>query len=213
MRSITLGGDITEASGEIQEAADLLRAGCIIAYVTETVYGLACDATNDAACERLAALKGRDERHPFPVQVFRAEPPWWTVPLPKAADLLFEAFAPGPITVVVPGDPHIASRARGALGSVGLRVPGHAVALALLSAFGRPVACPSANRSGLPPAVRAEEVAAAFGSEVEMVLSGGPSPSGKPSTVVTVMGEEPQILRVGAIGEEQVKECLHALFG
>ena len=213
MHLITLDDEVTEASGEVREAADLLRDGRIVGYATETVYGLACDATNASACERLAELKGRDESHPFPVQVYRAEPPRWTAPLPEAARLLLGAFAPGPITVVVPGDPRIAPRAKGADGSVGLRVPDHPVALALLSAFGEPVACPSANRSGSPPALRAEEIAAAFGSGVEMVLSGGPPPSGKPSTVVDVTCERPKVLRVGAMGEEQVKECLHALCG
>ncbi|GMV37478.1 MAG: hypothetical protein AMXMBFR61_19860 [Fimbriimonadales bacterium] len=213
MRTITLADDVTEAACEIREAAAILRAGGIIAYVTETVYGLACDATNASACERLAELKGREENHPFPVQVYRVEPPWWTEPLPEAARLLFESFAPGPITVVVPGDPRIAPLARGRGGSVGLRVPNHPVALALLSAFGGPLACPSANKTGSPPAMRVEEIVAALGSGLEMVLSGGPSPLGTPSTVVDVTGDSPEVLRVGAIAEERVRECLHALYG
>ncbi|MEP0765069.1 MAG: threonylcarbamoyl-AMP synthase [Fimbriimonadia bacterium] len=213
MRVATLDDDITEVRNEVREAAALLRAGRIVAYVTETVYGLACDATNPSACERLAELKGRNESHPFPIQVFRPESPWWTEPLPEAARRLFDAFSPGPITVVVPGDPRIARRARGAGGSVGVRVPNHPVALALLSAFGGPVACPSANKTGSPPALCAEEIVTTFGPAVEMVLSGGPSPLGTPSTVVDVTGDSPKVLRVGAISEEQVRKCLQATFG
>ena len=171
---------------------------------------IACDARNADACERLAEGKGRGEQHPFPVQVVRAEPPWWSQPLPPAAIALFRAFSPGPITVVVPTDPAIAPRARDDRGTTALRIPDHRVALAILRAFGGPLACPSANRTGRPPALRADDIDRDLLEITEMVVTGDPQPQGLASTVVDVTTEPPRVLRAGPVSEEQIRRCLGA---
>jgi L-threonylcarbamoyladenylate synthase len=208
MRIVDVGDRPTSRDAEIVGAADALRRGEIVAYVTETVYGMACDARDRDACARLCDLKGRGVGHTLPVQVFEAAAPYWPWPLPSEAKALFAAFSPGPITVVVPGGEGLAPQAVGEGGTAAIRVPAHPVARALLAAFAGPVACPSANRTGEPPALDAETVDRNFPSGVAVILRGEREPSGAVSTIVDVASAAVRVLRKGAIPEEEIRRCL-----
>jgi L-threonylcarbamoyladenylate synthase len=192
----------------VREAVEALDAGELIAYVTETVFGLACDAANEDACARLCALKRRPPERTLPVQAAGWERPYWRAALPPAAEALLQAFSPGPITVVVPGDPSLAPHVIGPGGTTALRIPNHPVPLALLRATARPLACPSANPTGMPAPVDCETVERYFPKGVAVILTGGPKPSGVPSTVVDAISDPSRVLRVGAISEQEVMRCL-----
>ncbi len=184
----------------IAEAAAVLRRGGLVAFPTETVYGLGVDATNPDALRRLNAVKGRPPDKPYswhlpgPEQVEAL-----VAAIPPPARRLMTRFWPGPLTLVLPTPDGR---------SIGFRVPDHPVARALLTACGVPVAAPSANRSGLPPPTDAGEVLAALGDDCEGVLDAGPTPLGRESTVVHVTGEDVIIVREGAIGREAIMAAL-----
>lgn len=193
----------------ITEAAGVLIRGGLVAFPTETVYGLGADATNANAVEGIFAAKGRPSYNPLIVHVEdmtaarRCVTSW-----PDAARRLAEAFWPGPLTVVLPKHSTIPDIVTAGLPTVGVRVPAHPVALALLRATGRPIAAPSANRSMHVSPTIGEHVAASLGPRPEIILDAGPSSVGIESTVIDLSGEVPTILRPGMISAEALRGIL-----
>ncbi|HEY9792710.1 MAG TPA: L-threonylcarbamoyladenylate synthase [Candidatus Obscuribacterales bacterium] len=190
----------------LNEAAALLRQGQLIAFPTETVYGLGADAANAEALKRLYEAKGRPTAHPVIVHLFSAEQLTdWAVEVPEAAYKLAAAMWPGPLTMILRRAPHVLDAVTGGQNSVGLRVPSHPAARRLLSRFKGGVAAPSANKFGRLSPTTAADVAHDFEQEVAMVLDGGPSEVGIESTIVDFTGEAPRILRPGMILPQQVE--------
>lgn len=174
----------------IEEAAKVLRDGGLVAFPTETVYGLGADATNPKAIERLNQVKGRPPEKPYSLHLSdTSQVQEFVKTIPPLAQRLMDAFWPGPLTIVMPKDG----------GTVGFRLPSHPVALAFLKRCGRVVVAPSANRSGSPPPTDGKEVIKALEGAYDYLLDAGPTPFGRESTVVSVVGDRLTILREGAI--------------
>jgi L-threonylcarbamoyladenylate synthase len=198
---------------EIARAAQLLHAGALIAFPTETVYGLGADARNADAVRRIFAAKGRPAEHPVIVHLASADlMPRWARSIGAGAEALAEAFWPGPLTLILPRAATVSDVVTGGQDSVGLRVPGHPVAQALLARLlelgGDGIAAPSANRFGRISATNAHHVADEFGNAVAMVLDGGSSRHGIESTIVDLTSGEPALLRPGAITVEALGRVL-----
>ena len=197
---------MNQSSNEIQFAIQVLRRGGLVAFPTETVYGLGADATNPAAVGRIFAAKGRPSTNPLIVHVadieiakrYAAE---WT----EAAQTLAAVWWPGPLALVVPKRPQIVDTATAGRATVALRVPDHPMALELLRAFGGPVAAPSANKSNHVSPTTADHVREELGDAVDLVLDGGPCRVGIESTVVDLTGERPVILRPGGVPRRKVE--------
>ena len=193
----------------IEAAAELLRAGGLVAFPTETVYGLGADATNPAAVGRIFAAKGRPPGHPLIVHLADADQLGrWAVDVPPAAHRLAAALWPGPLTLVLARSPALPPAATGGRPTVGLRVPDHAVARQLLAGAGVPVAAPSANRFGRVSPTTAAHVRSELGDRVDLVLDGGPTRVGLESTIVELVGPEPVLLRPGGVPVEVVEDVL-----
>ena len=194
---------------EIEKAAGILRAGGLVAFPTETVYGLGADASNPAAVKKIFAAKGRPADHPVIVHIAdMSELKHWAAEVPRAAWLLAEKFWPGPLTMVLKRSPHVNDLISGGQNSIGLRVPGHPVAQQLLKAFGGGIAAPSANKFGRLSPTTAEHVREELGDAVEMVLDGGPCDVGIESTIVDLTREPPAILRPGRVSAQQITDAL-----
>jgi len=182
----------------VARALETIRRGGLIVFPTDTVYGLAADPFNRQAVARLFAVKGRDANKAIAVLVGAAEQlDQVTRSFSESAGRLVERFWPGALTVVVPRHPDLPTELT-AYPTVGVRMPDHPFALRLLQATG-PLATTSANRSGGPNTVTAQEVQEQLGDQVDLVLDGGPCPGGVPSTVVDCTGSDVRILRQGAI--------------
>ena len=174
----------------------MLRAGGLVAFPTETVYGLGADATNPKAIARLNQVKGRPPEKPYSLHLHTADQMRAFVStVPRAATALIERFWPGPLTIVMPGKEGKA---------VGFRLPDHPIARAFLQACDVPVAAPSANRSGAPPPTDAAEVLAALDGDLDCLLDGGPTRLGRESTVVEIIGDRVEVRREGAIPRDSI---------
>jgi L-threonylcarbamoyladenylate synthase len=185
----------------IQTAAAYLRAGELVAFPTETVYGLGADASNPQAVRRIFAAKGRPADHPVIVHLASAGgATGWAAAMPDEARALADAFWPGPLTLILPRAPHVDDIVTGGQDTVGLRVPAHPVAQELLAAFGGGIAAPSANRFGRISPTTAAHVADDVGTHVAAILDGGSCAVGIESTIVAFVGGEPTLLRPGGIG-------------
>ena len=193
-------------SGEIAAAAAALVRGELVILPTETVYGLAAHAGDPAAVARVFEAKGRPRFNPLIAHVADREAALRVAELPPLGVRLAQAFWPGPLTLVAPArlDGGVCDLARGGLDSVAVRVPAHPVALALLEAFGRPVAAPSANRSGRPSPTRLADALEETGAAAAVALGGGDCSVGLESTVVSLLGERPAILRAGGLTRAEV---------
>lgn len=193
----------------VAEAAACLRAGGVVAFPTETVYGLGADALNVEAVRRVFAIKGRPADHPLIVHLASAGSiSDWALHVPAAARELARAFWPGPLTLVLPRQPHVPDAVTGGQDSVALRVPDHPLALHLIAAAGALVA-PSANRFGRVSPTTAAHVAEELGGAVDLILDGGPCHVGVESTIVSLLSETPVLLRPGRITPEQLEAVLH----
>ena len=197
----------------IADAASALRAGRLVAFPTETVYGLGADASNTEALKTLFAVKRRPADHPVIVHILQiGSLSAWARSLPAYAKALAEAFWPGPLTLILPRADKVSTLITGGQDSVGVRVPAHAIAQALLREFakrgGAGIAAPSANRFGRISATTAEHVATEFANEVALILDGGSCQHGIESTIVDCTGSEAALLRPGAIGLEQLTRVL-----
>jgi L-threonylcarbamoyladenylate synthase len=200
----------------IARAAELLADGALVAFPTETVYGLGADARSDAALERLYRVKGRPGEHPVIVHIASAAAlPDWSCDVPDYAMVLAHAFWPGPLTLVLPHAAGVSARVTGGQDSIGLRVPAHPVAQALLESFARHggdgIAAPSANRFGRISATRAQHVEDEFGADVALILDGGPCDHGIESTIVDCTGAKATLLRPGAITGATLAATLGAI--
>jgi len=195
---------------EIARAAALLRAGGLVAFPTETVYGVGADAANEDAMRRLFAAKGRPTDHPVIVHLAdAAQLSEWARTVPEAARVLAAAFWPGPLTLIVPRAAGVLDIVTGGQDTVGVRVPSHPVAHALLVAFGGGIAAPSANRFGHISPTRAAHVRTEFDeATVPLVLDGDPPEIGVESTIVDVSGPYPTLLRPGGITLAQLAAVL-----
>jgi L-threonylcarbamoyladenylate synthase len=188
-------------AASIREAAARLRAGELVAFPTETVYGLGADAANPAAVRRVFAAKGRPADHPVIVHAANAAAAaHWAAAMPEPAQRLAAAFWPGPLTLVVARAAHVSAVVTGGQDSIGLRVPSHPVAHALLTEFGGGVAAPSANRFGRISPTTAAHVIDDLGDALTLVIDGGACALGIESTIVAVTGDETVLLRPGGIG-------------
>ncbi|HWB52903.1 MAG TPA: L-threonylcarbamoyladenylate synthase [Tepidisphaeraceae bacterium] len=193
---------------QIQQAAELLRRGEIVAFPTETVYGLGADATKSAAVRKIFAAKGRPSNNPLIVHVPDARTARrYVVGWDERATKLAERFWPGPITLVLEKVREIVDEATAGLRTVGVRVPNHPVALELLQAFGGAVAAPSANRSNRISPTTAEHVRQEFGDSIPIILDGGACRVGIESTVLDLTGPA-RILRPGGVGRELIEQVL-----
>ncbi|MBL8540193.1 MAG: threonylcarbamoyl-AMP synthase [Betaproteobacteria bacterium] len=185
----------------VARAVAILRRGGLVAFPTETVYGLGADAGNEAAVRRIFAVKQRPVDHPVIVHIPDASHlPRWAARVPEAAARLAAAFWPGPLTLVLERAAGVLDAVTGGQDSVGVRVPYHPLALDLLHAFGGGLAAPSANLFGCLSPTSAEHVLAELGDQVDLVLDGGACRVGIESTIVEVNGSQPRLLRPGGIG-------------
>ena len=204
---MSIAGSVLLSDTMIAEAARLLRDGALVAFPTETVYGLGADATDDRAVARIFAAKGRPSFNPLISHLAAPAAAFRMGVFSDLARRVAGRFWPGPLTLVVrraDGCP-VSLLATAGLDTVALRVPAGAVAHALLTAAGRPIAAPSANRSGRVSPTTAAHVVEELGDAVAMVLDGGPCPVGLESTVLDVSGEAPVLLRPGAVTREMLE--------
>ncbi|MCC6531265.1 MAG: threonylcarbamoyl-AMP synthase [Burkholderiales bacterium] len=202
------------APAHIEHAVAVLRAGGVIAFPTETVYGLGADASNAAAVAKIYALKARPSTHPVIVHLAAAEQlAQWAREVPASATLLAARYWPGPLTLILRRAAHVLDAVTGGQDSVALRVPSHPVAQALLHAFDGGVAAPSANRFGRVSATSAAHVREEFGAALDVVLDGGDCEVGIESTIVDVSGTQPALLRPGGISLAELEQALGAALG
>ena len=193
----------------IVRAARLLRAGRLVAFPTETVYGLGANATDPAAVRRIFEAKGRPIDHPVIVHLADTEAAErWSSSWPRGARSLAETFWAGPLTLIVPRAAHVCDAVTGGQPSVGLRVPSHPAAHALLTEFGEGIAAPSANRFGHVSPTTARHVADDLGDAVDLILDGGPCDVGIESTIVAFTTGTPMLLRPGGIPLDAIASVL-----
>ena len=186
-----------------------MRRGGLVAFPTETVYGLGADASNPGAVARIYQVKGRPAAHPVIVHIAdAAQLHRWAREIPEHAVRLAGRFWPGPLTLVLRRAPGVRDELTGGQDTIGLRVPGHPVALALLGEFGGGIAAPSANRFGRISPTSAEHVLSDLNGDVDMILDGGPCEIGIESTIVDLSRGKPVILRPGRISEDDIAQAL-----
>lgn len=194
----------------IHTAAEAIRRGQLVAFPTETVYGLAADAFDADAVARVFEVKGRPAKNPLPVQVASEDDiPRVAVNVPQVARDLIRRFMPGPLTIVLRASPDLPEKVTAGMGTVGIRIPDHPVALQLLRACSAPIVAPSANPSGEPPPTSAEEVLAYLDGRIEYILDAGPTKLKIASTVVDMTCSTPRILRHGTISDEELAPFLN----
>ncbi len=193
----------------IEKAVRIIKKGGIVAFPTETVYGLGGDGKSEKAVRRIFELKGRPPGKPLILHlssVEDAEKVWREIP--EEAFLLMEAFWPGPLTIVLKKSPEIPKITSGGRETIGARVPDHPVALSLISKARTPIAAPSANPSGRPSPVRPEDVIKYFYGKIEAIIDGGETRTGIESTVIDLTERPPKILRLGAISPSEILKVL-----
>jgi L-threonylcarbamoyladenylate synthase len=201
------------AATALEQAAALLRAGELVAFPTETVYGLGGDATNDESVAAIFAAKGRPRFNPLIVHLSRADEAEKIAQIDSRAALLMQRFWPGPLSLVLRRAPQckVSLLASAGLDTLALRVPSHPLAIELLRSVGRPIAAPSANRSGRISPTTADHVLSELGGRIAAVLDGGPCRVGIESTVIDLTGKAPLVLRQGGVAAEEVEALLGPL--
>jgi L-threonylcarbamoyladenylate synthase len=196
-------------TAEVRRAARILKQGGLVAFPTETVYGLGADASSAEAVARLYRVKRRPTDHPVIVHFASSDEAFlWSRETPPAARVLAAKFWPGPLTLIVKRSAKAKDFVTGGQDSVGLRVPAHPVAHELLSLFGGGIAAPSANRFGLVSPTTAAHVREDLGEDVDLVLEGGPSEIGIESTIVDLSGGTPVLLRPGRVSKADLEAAL-----
>lgn len=196
-------------SAACRQAAELIRAGEVVAFPTETVYGLGADALNEAAVQKIYAAKGRPSDNPLIVHVAQKEQiPLLAAEVPPLAQKVIDAFMPGPITIVLKKQPCVPACVTAGGDTVGIRIPQHEGARAFLGACACPVAAPSANSSGKPSPTRAQHVWEDLAGKIPLILDGGPCSGGVESTVISLCGKKPLLLRPGLVSYEQLADLL-----
>jgi len=194
---------------EIKQAVAILRAGGLVAFPTETVYGLGADASNPAAVEQIFRVKGRPSHHPLIVHIAHVDMLFsWAREIPDAALTLAAAFWPGPLTILLKKQSHVLSQVTGGQDTIGLRIPAHPIAQALLNAFGGGLAAPSANQFTHISPTTTQAVREELGTKIEMILEGGECAVGLESTIIDLSQTKPVILRPGMITQEAIANVL-----
>jgi L-threonylcarbamoyladenylate synthase len=191
---------------------EVLRAGDLVVFPTETVYGLGANASDPAAVRKIFQVKGRPTDHP--VIVHLDNPRYlhrWVSNMPAAAEKLAARFWPGPLTLILPKAEKVNDVVTGGQDSIGIRVPSHPIAQQLLTAFGGGIAAPSANRFGRLSPTKPEHVRDELGTAIQVILDGGESPIGLESTIVSCLGNEARLLRPGFITRSQLEQVVGKL--
>ncbi len=192
----------------IAQAVDVLRSGGIVAYPTDTFYGLAVDPRRDTAVRRLFEVKSRDRASAVALIAADVAQAQQAGTFEASELVLARAFWPGPLTIVVPVSPGLSRWLTADLGTVGVRVPAHGVARLIAAGFGGCITATSANLSGHPAALTGDEAAASLGDSIDALVDAGPAPGGPPSTIVEVAEGRPVLRRSGAIAWDRVLESL-----
>lgn len=201
----------TDNPGEeqIERAAEILLAGGVIGFPTETVYGLGADAGNPEALKLLYAIKGRDMKQPTSILVSRREDlKLFTSKISRNAEALAEKFWPGPLTIVFRASAHVSAILTAGTGTIAIRIPGSRLCLELIEKSNAAITAPSANPRGEPAAETAEEVMEYFRGKIGLVIDGGRSPRKTPSTIVDAAGDDISIIREGVIPAQDIKQLL-----
>jgi len=194
---------------DVDRAVEILRNGGLVGLPTETVYGLAADASQKQAVAKIFAVKGRPNNHPLIVHVESVDAArQWSSSWPQSAEILGTTYWPGPLSVVVSKAPDVLVEVTGGHQSVAIRVPGHVIALELLSRFSGGLAAPSANRFGKVSPTTAQHVFDDLGTSVDYILDGGPCAIGLESTIVDCCGDIPVVLRPGGITTEDIEKVV-----
>jgi tRNA threonylcarbamoyl adenosine modification protein (Sua5/YciO/YrdC/YwlC family) len=196
-------------SDRLERAVEALARGAVVAAPTETFYALAADSTDAEALRRVNVLKGKP--HDAPLMLLAADIAQvqeFAGDLPSAFDVLAATFWPGPLTLVVPGSDRLPAAVTGGLGTVAIRVPGLALPRRIAEMLGRPITGVSANRTGAPPCRHAADVLATFGDGIDLLLDGGPTSGGAPSTIVDLASSSPRIVRSGTIPPQALEPFL-----
>jgi L-threonylcarbamoyladenylate synthase len=200
---------VRASQSDIEKAVETLRAGDLVVFPTETVYGLGANASNPAAVRKIFEVKGRPADHP--VIVHLDNPRYlhrWVSEVPPAAERLAAMFWPGPLTLILPKAESVNDIVTGGQHSIGIRIPSHPMALQLLNAFGGGIAAPSANRYGRLSPTKPEHVRDELGDAVQVILDGGDSPIGLESTIVSCLNNEVRMLRPGFITRSQIAQVV-----
>ncbi|MFW0968257.1 MAG: L-threonylcarbamoyladenylate synthase [Thermacetogeniaceae bacterium] len=194
----------------IKKAAEVINKGGLVAFPTETVYGLGADGLNSEAVNKIFQVKGRPRKNPLILHVSSLEQAkslsssW-----PQAADILAKSFWPGPLTLILPRAEGIPDAVTAGLPTIALRYPSSGIALALIAASGVPIAAPSANLSGRPSPTRPEDVLSDLDGKIDMILDGGPAEVGVESTILSLTEEQPVLLRPGGVTREEIEGALN----
>ena len=191
-------------------AAELIKRGELVAFPTETVYGLGANGLNVEACRKIFAAKGRPSDKPLSLHVASLEMAEKIAKISAAAEKLFAAFCPGALTIILPKNKIVSDFVTGGFSSVGIRFPANDAALKLIKLSGVPIAAPSANLSGKNPPTTAQEVFDNLSGRVEIILDGGQCKFGISSTIIDLTAEKPKILRHGAIPAEKLLQLLES---
>lgn len=201
---------IIDSPHALNKVKETLVRGRVIAYPTETFYGLGVDAFNEDAIKRVFDLKGREEGKPIPILVKDREMLLEVVEaIPPLAEDLIKGFWPGPLTIVFKARPILPAILTGGTGKVGVRVSSNPIAQRIVEAFGKPLTTTSANPSGQMPATTVQEVADYFGGRIDLIIDGGPLPGRLGSTVVDVTGEGLVIMREGEVRPEELYSLIY----
>ena len=195
-------------SENLLRAAEFIKRGELVAFPTETVYGLGADGLNIEACRKIFTAKGRPSDKPLSLHVASLEMVEQVAQVSAQAEKLFERFCPGALTIILPKNKIVPDFVTSGRASVGIRFPANDVALSLIRLSGKPIAAPSANLSNLPPPKTAREVLENLSGRVEIILDGGQCEFGISSTIIDLTTSEPKILRHGAIADKKILEVL-----
>ena len=194
----------------LTQAAEILAGGGIIAYPTETFYGLGADATNEKAIEKIFAVKGRDFKNPISLIIGQTADVYPLVKdVPEKARKLMEAFWPGALTIVFLAANIVSTRLTAGSGKIGLRVSSHPIAQTIVQKLKKPLTATSANLSGAPECSLASEVIKQIGDKIDAILDWGETQGGKASTIIDVTCDPPVILREGVISRQAIEECIN----
>ena len=206
--TLKVGKDFSQSEGAIRQASELIVSGGVVAFPTETFYGLAALATDSRAIDKLYKLKRRPARKSLSILIADlAELDDWIETIPNQALHLTARFWPGPLTLIFTAAKHLPTNLTADTGKIGVRISSHPVAQALVREVGAPITATSANRSRSPNCRSAGEVINQLGSDLEAILDAGLTPGGKVSTIADVTTRPPKILRVGAIGAQEILSC------
>lgn len=212
MKYLKLTGDHDNDENQLEEAATLLKKGQVVAFPTETVYGLGANARDENAVNKIFEAKGRPADNPLIVHVATKEQlKKLTTNLPKYVEKLIDKFSPGPITYVLKHNETCASNVTAGLKTIGVRIPDHSIALSLISKSNLPIAAPSANLSGKPSPTLANHVVEDLSGKISAVIDGGETGVGVESTVIDCTGNYPVILRHGGVTKEQLLQVVNQI--